>query len=67
MIDPDTMGQPGKRVKVPTLLIWGGEDRFLNISMAHRSAKYEIIIFLSFSFFKKIIVISFQRVGGGKL
>jgi pimeloyl-ACP methyl ester carboxylesterase len=51
MIDPDTMGQPGKRVKVPTLLIWGGEDRFLNISMAHRSAKYEIIIFLSFFFF----------------
>ncbi|XP_046463905.1 epoxide hydrolase 4-like isoform X1 [Daphnia pulex] len=40
MIDPDTMGQPGKRVKVPTLLIWGGEDRFLNISMAHRSAKW---------------------------
>jgi hypothetical protein len=40
MIDPDTMGQPGKKVKVPTLLIWGGEDRFLNISMAHQSAKY---------------------------
>lgn len=39
MIDPDTMGQEGIVVKVPTLLIWGGEDRFLNISMAHQSAK----------------------------
>lgn len=40
MIDPDTMGQEGIVVKVPTLLIWGGEDRFLNISMAHQSAKW---------------------------
>ena len=46
MVDPDTMGEPGKMVSVPTLLIWGAEDKFLNISMAHHSAKYVLVITL---------------------
>lgn len=40
MTDVDMMGvEQEMHIKVPTLLIWGTEDRFLSESMARLSAK----------------------------
>lgn len=40
MIDVDMMGvEQTMHIRVPTLLIWGTDDCFLNVSMARLSTK----------------------------